>query len=353
MKLFRLSILCAVGALSSACEKAPETTAPPTVRVVKLIEIQPRQDIEVFRYPAVISAFDSSTMTFQVPGLLKEIKVKEGEGVRKGQVLARIDQRDFKTALQSAQAQYDNASLEYERAKRLIQSDAISQSVLEQRTSQHDIAKANLAQAQKALNDTVLKAPFNGVVADVHIKKFETAAAGQAVMTLQSEGLSQALVQVPASVVVNSEKINLLDVYLSLDADPTLKLPAELSENLAIADQATQTIEARFTFTPPEKLVILPGMTGTLNGQYNYSTDSSEQTKHPIVPISAVQSNAGETYVWLVESRSMRVSKQAVTVQPGVSDTVAVSGGLSVGDVIVGAGGHYLSEGVTVRPYKN
>ena len=353
MKRLKLGFLCVSGLLISSCGEPPVAEIAPAVRTAKLIKIQPSEDVEVFRYPAVVSAFDSSTMTFQVPGLLKEISVKEGEDVLKGRVLASIDQRDFKTALQSAQAQYENASLEYERAKRLIESDAISQSVLEQRASQNDIAKANLARAQKALNDTILKAPFNGVVADVHIKNFETAAAGQAVMTLQSEGLSQALVQVPASVVVNSEQINLLDVYLSLDADPTLKLPAELSENLAIADQATQTIEARFTFTPPEKLVILPGMTGTLNGHYNYSTDSSEQAKYPIVPVSAVQSNAGETYVWLVESGTMRVSKQAVTVQPGVSDTVVVSGGLSVGDVIVGAGGHYLSEGVTVRPYKN
>ena len=77
-------------------------------------------------------------------------------------------------------------------------------------------------------------------------------------MTLQSEGVSQALVQVLVSVVVNSKQIDLLDVYLSLDADPTLELPAVLSENLAIADQNTQTIEVRFTFTPPKALVILP-----------------------------------------------------------------------------------------------
>ena len=353
MMRLKLGLLCAAGLFIVACGEAAEMEAAPVMRTAKLIEIVPSKDIEVFRFPAVISAFDSSVVTFQVPGLLQDIQVKEGEDVGKGQVLARIDQRDYKTALQSAQAQYDNASLEYERAKRLIESDAISRSVLEQRESQRDIAKANFTRSQKALNDTVLRAPFNGVVADVHIKNFETAVAGQPIMTLQSNGLSQALVQVPASVVVNSEQINLLDVYLSLDADPTLKLPAELSENLAIADQATQTIEARFTFTPPKKLVILPGMTGTLNGQYNYITDSTGQVQHPIVPISAVQSEAGKTYVWLVDSETMSVSKQAVTVQPGVSNAVVVSGGLSVGDVIVGAGGHYLSEGATVRPYKN
>ena len=353
MMRLKLGLLCATGLLLAACGEAAVKEIAPVVRTAKLIEIESSKDIEVFRFPAVISAFDSSTMTFQVPGLLQDIKVKEGEDVRKGQVLARIDQRDYQTALQSAQAQYDNAALEYERAKRLIEGDAISRSVLEQRESQHDIAKANLARSQKALNDTVLKAPFNGVVADVHIKNFETAAAGQAIMTLQSDGLSQALVQVPASVVVNSDQINLLDVYLSLDADPSLKLPAVLGENLAIADQTTQTIEARFTFTPPKKLVILPGMTGTLNGQYRYAKDTPATTQNPVVPISAVQSEAGKTYVWLVESGTMRVSKQAVTVEAGVSDTVVVSGGLSVGDVIVGAGGHYLSEGATVRPYKN
>ena len=353
MTPLKLGILCTAIILLTACSESAPVKAEPVVRTAKLIEITPSKDIETFRYPAVVSAFDSSKVTFQVPGLLQDIKVKEGETVRKGQVLARLDQRDYKTALQSAQAQYDNAALEYERAKRLIEGDAISRSVLEQRESQHDIAKANLAQSQKAMNDTVLKAPFNGVVADVHIKNFETAAAGQDIMTLQSEGLSQALVQVPASVVVNSEQIDLLDVYLSLDADPSMKLPAVLSENLAIADQNTQTIEARFTFTPPKSLVILPGMTGTLNGQYRIVTDSPAGSSNPIVPISAVQSEAGSTYVWLVDSGTMRVSKQLVTVLPGVSNTVVVSGGLSVGDVIIGAGGHYLTEGAQVRPYKN
>ena len=105
-------------------------------------------------------------MSFEVGGILKELLVVEAQKVNQGDVLAKLDQRDLQAKLKSARAQFDNADAEYQRALQLIKGDVIfSRSTLEQRKSQRDVSKAQLETAEKALQDTVLLAPYSGNIA--------------------------------------------------------------------------------------------------------------------------------------------------------------------------------------------
>ena len=92
--------------------------------------------------------------------MLKELMVIEAQKVNKGEVLAKLDQRDLLAKLISARAQFKNANIEYQRALRLIKQDAISSSKLEERKSKRDVNKSQLETAKKALQDSVLIAPF-------------------------------------------------------------------------------------------------------------------------------------------------------------------------------------------------
>ncbi|MEM6536459.1 MAG: efflux RND transporter periplasmic adaptor subunit [Pseudomonadota bacterium] len=347
----RFALLTMMAGLS-ACGEPVEETAAKAVRPAKLIEISESVGVRTLRLPAVVGAASTSDLAFQVSGQMLALDIEEGQFVEKGRVLAGLDQRSFLNDVASARAQFDNAQIEFERAEKLVAADAIAQSVLDERRSARDTRRANLDTAQKALEDTVIRAPFDGVVADIFVESFENINAQVPVLTIQSQGDAEAIVQVPASLVVNIENLNPLDIQLELDAAPDLIMPAEFSEAASVSDPNTQTFETRFSFSPPGNLVVLPGMTGILTGRFETMSEEGETSLLITLPVSAVVAEAGQPYVWVVDEATMTVSRRDVVVEPGPGVNVVVTEGLEPGDVIVSAGGQYLFEGAEIRRYE-
>jgi len=320
-------------------------------RPAKLFEIAEIDDIRTQNLPAVIEAARSSDLTFEVNGTLQELLVREGDEVSRGQVIARLDPRTFRNSFATAQAEYDNANAEYERAGRLVAEDAIAQNVYEQRRTARAVARAQLDTARVTLSDTVLRAPFSGVVAVTHVERFENIAAQQEIVTLQTLGSAQAVIQVPASLVANSGQIRPVETVLTLDAAPDIRIPTSIRSTSTQADPSTQTFEMRLNFTPPPGLLILPGMTGTARARLaNVGQDVVNEGVS--IPLAAIQADGETQYVWLVNEETMRVARRNVVVASEVGELLAISEGLSQGDVIVAAGAAYLHEDMLIRPYE-
>lgn len=341
----------AFSGLLVACEPTEEVAQEPVVRPAKLIEVSESTAVRVLRLPAVVGAADTSELAFEVSGQLLELGIAEGDSVEKGQVLAKLDQRSFVNDVTSAQAQFDIAQLEFERAEQLSARDVVAQSVLDERRSVRDSAQAALDSARKRLDDTIITAPFAGIVADIYVESFESIRAQERILTLQSEGDAEAVVQVPASFVANIENLNPIDIGLALDAAAGAVMPAEFSEAASVADPDTQTFEARFSFSPPPGFLVLPGMTGILTGRFETLAENGAGEQIITLPISAVVAEAGEPFVWIVDETSMTVSRRAIEVEPGPGGSIIVRNGLESGEVVVGAGGHHLHEGAEIRRF--
>ncbi|MEM9572953.1 MAG: efflux RND transporter periplasmic adaptor subunit [Pseudomonadota bacterium] len=348
MRPFLQMITAGVIALS-ACSPSPEIESELPPRPTKTMIVEGVEPFETLRLPAIIEASELSVLTFQVPGQINELPVSAGDEVQQGQVLARLDDRDYRNQLASAQAAFDRADQEYERARALIDSNAIARATVDQRLADRNIAKASLDTAQKRVSDTVLKAPFAGTVAEVRSETFETIAASTPIITLQAERVSEAVVQMPASVVIDAEQIEDLNTWIELDAAPGIEIPVLMSETVARADAATQTFEVSFAFEAPEDLLILPGMTGTLTGQF---TRSNREQSALSLPISAIMSDAGRTFVWRVDQETQSVSRRDVETGAALGNELRVLSGLQAGDQIVIAGGPYLFEGAEIRPFQ-
>jgi len=334
----------------SACGGPDPVDAPDPVRPVKLIEVTTRTDVFRLNLPAVIEASNTSVLTFQVGGRLNELNVVEGQEVSKGTLIGRLDQRDYRNALQQAQAQYDSADSEYQRAARLIAENAIAESVYEQRKTQRDVARASLDTARKALDDTVLRTPFEGVIASVSVEQFENIGPQQQIVVLQTTGAAEALVQVPSTLVANAERVIPTNVYITLEAVPDLQVPAELLSFSTQADASTQTFPARFKFTPPEDINILPGMAGTLHSTMEFIESEQSVRNQVQIPLGAILSEGGEAFVWVVDLQTMTVSKRKIEVDKGIGERIVVLSGLAEGETIAGAGASYLFEGMKIRP---
>lgn len=327
-----------------------EQTREPAVRPVKMITLSPASEVQTSRYPAIVSAEQFSELSFQVGGLIEEVAVVEAQQVAEGDLIARLDQRDFQSQVDSARSQFRNADDEYQRAVRLAKEDAIARNVLEQRKSQRDVARAQLDSAEKAIEDTVLRAPFSGVIAQVPVRERQNIPAGELVAALMGQGALEVAIDVPARVIAESQEVERRGAFVILDAAPDNRIEATFKEADLLADTASQTYSVTFTFSPPDNLVILPGMSATveLTGARRSEAGATNRIS---VPLSAVVSQGAATYVWVVDQDSMTVSRREVTVADGIGETAVVTEGLTLGETIATAGASFLADGMQVRPW--
>lgn len=337
----------------AGCGSEPESvnqTAAKQARPAKLLQVGVSNRHELLSYPAVIQAGQSSELAFQVGGVLKELNVTEAMKVAKGDVLAKLDQRDYQTQLDVANAQFESAEAEYKRALRLIKVNAIARSDLEQRKTQRDVNKSQLEAALKSLEDTVLLAPFSGNISKVSVKKLQTIQAGKAVISVLALSKLEAKINLPSYIIANARSGSNQDssAYIVLDVAPERHIPATVKEVSLEADAELQTYEVTFHFNSQEDLNILPGMNATV-----WFKDPAKPTKSNLIsiPLAAIATQGDSQYVWVVEQATMTVSKRLIVVEAGVGENLNIISGLEAGETIVTAGTSYLSEGMSVRPW--
>lgn len=344
-----MPFLLALFILSSSCKRNSNEEIMGVIRPAKLIVVQERNDIQSSRFPATISSPRTSALSFSVSGLLTELAVNEAQRVTEGELIAKLDQRDFASKVSSTRSQFETARAEYERAERLAREDAIARNILEQRKAQMDTAQAQLDEAEKAMEDTELRAPFSGVISKIEVDQHQNVRDGQIVATMFAADTMEVIVNMPARMIAQSRSRTNMTAFILLDSAPTKPLSATFREASLDADPVSQTYEFTFSFIPPDDLIILPGMSATIKLS---SMSHMAQERPPIhVPLGAVLSDGDGQYVWIVDKETMVVSKRLIKVEDSMGETVAVRDGLVSGETIIGAGAPHLVEGTVVRPW--
>lgn len=334
--------------LLSSCSKKESVIQEEIIRPAKLFEVKASTNVRNYNFPAVVNAIASRDLAFQVTGQIETINVIEGQEIKAGDVIATLNKRRFENDLQIARTQYENAEIEFQRVEKLIADNTVSQSEYDQRLSARDVAKFQLDSAEKSMEDSILVSPFDGVIATKYTEELDSVSPSQPIVTLQTMGAAEAIIDVPASLVAQSKTIEPLETYILLDAAPEKTIEAEFIAASGQADERSQTFQVRFGFTPPENLVILPGMTGIVRSAISF--DSESGPGQITIPIGSVVSEGSEQFVWVVDTSSMTVKRQEVAIGIGMSDSLVVESGLIDGDLIVSAGASYLHEGMKIRP---
>ena len=335
----------------SSCGDKEAAAERETIRPVKMIFISASDSVKDIKLPAVIQASSSADLTFKVSGQLVEFPVSSSQKVKKGDVIGKLDTRSYQNEVTSAQTDFDAAKQDFDRAVTLLAQDAIAKKVHDQREATLKVAGARLNDAKKALEDTVLLAPFDGIISKKHVSKRDNVQALAKIATLQTIGDAEASVQVPASLVANSRNIETLESFVILDSSPDMKMPTKFVSASTEADPQTQTFKVTYAFSPTESIVILPGMTGSIEAKI---TDKNAATSSQIrVPIAAISAEGEKTFVWIIQKDSMTATRREVTVGESLGQEVLVTSGLQVGDTVAGAGGQYLHEGMKVSEFKN
>ncbi|MGJ0491822.1 efflux RND transporter periplasmic adaptor subunit [Methylobacter sp.] len=354
----------ACGALFSACGKSEEPikTVEP-VRPVKLMKVSGSLAGETRRLPGTVRASDRADLSFQVPGTLIELPVKEGQKVKKGTLVARLDPRDYETNLRNAEGVLAKAKAgliyaiaEHRRYVKVKETDAgaVSESMVELKRAAEKVARADLQSAKAtvaAANDqleyTRLKAPFDGLIAQKYVDNYQEVQAKQAILSLQNVTDVEVLMDVPELKIAPIRKTK-PRFYAEFTADPNRRFDLKVKEFATQADPATQTYRVVLMMPAPTGIRILPGM--TVNVAIEFAEDIEAGTEM-IVPAIAVFAGAeGHSQVWVVDPQTKQVHRRAVTTgELTGSDSIRIISGLNADETIAVSGVSKLREGQTVR----
>lgn len=408
LKVFGRAALVSIACLSPLVVQAQETPVRPA-KVFEVVEVS--SDV-VRIYPAITLPSREVELTFRVSGRVVELPVRAAVSVAEGDVIAQLDLANFETdvaqlesrrdqaaaelralrigaraeeivalraAVESAQAQVDQALEEFVRTEQLFERDVVAQARLDQDDAALRVAQANLqaqeenlaiglaggrpeeieageaalrgieAQLQVARNNlgyATLQAPFDGIIARRHIDNFTNVQAGQNIVLLQSLSTVHLAFDVPGPDVtaLSRSGVSQITNEVVFDALPDQLFPAEVVEFSVQADSATQTYRGRVAVEVPENSNILPGMVGRVISR------APGDAPDLVVPLTAIAAAAdGSMFVWVVGSDNTVTARDVQLGDMG-SDMVAVLDGLNVGEIVVSAGVSKLLEGMEIRP---
>ena len=140
-------------------------------------------------FPGVVDAIQSAEIGFRVSGVLNKVKVKEGEIVKKGQIIAELDKTDFVISLNAAQSDFDRTNSNFIRGSKLIKKGSISQADIDKLKAEKNIAKSQLDSAKQNLKYTILTSPFDGIVAQTYLSNFEKVTTSEKFAAIQDLSL--------------------------------------------------------------------------------------------------------------------------------------------------------------------
>ena len=351
-----LAAACLSLAVAGCREEAPEPEE--VARPVKILEVRGTGAVLTREYPGRIRAIQQADMAFEVPGRIVEFRFKEGERVEEGEVLARLDDRDFQAQLDSTRARFNNAKVNFDRAQKLFEEGALAALERDRRQTVLDSFEAELRKATKAVEDTALRAPFAGVMAKKLVEDFENVRAKQVVLILQDESHLEIRINVPERDMTGGgtqrldpdEITRRIEPRVIVTAIPDREFPARVKQIAMIADPTTRTFEATFVIERPADVSVLPGMTAKVI--ISAPAETAGRSGMRIPANATVSDDEAKAFVWLVDPSSMQVRPVPVELGELSGADVTILSGLSDGDQIAISGVHQLREGMTVRRFE-
>jgi RND family efflux transporter MFP subunit len=345
--------------LLAGCGKPPEPVEEETARVVKLLTIGSRQASMTLEYPGEIKAARSVNLGFEVAGKIIELPIEDGLAMEEGALLGRLDPSDYEAARDAAEANLRAMRSAYVRAKNIFDEGAGSQAEVDKTLRDLKVAEQDLKKAQKALDDTELKAPYTGVVGKRIADNYQNVQAKEPVLIFQDTSSLEMDVSVPERDFVRmrsgltlKERTELANPEVAISSISGRTFPARAKSFTATADPVTRTYTATFQFDRPHDVNILPGMTARVI--LNPSSETIQKYTPAgafMVPVTAIASDeTGNPFVWRVDPDSMKVSRVPVTLGQISNSSISVTGGIELGDQVATTGVARLFEGAQVRP---
>ena len=358
LKYSALALTLASVTLLAACNKDDNNTNVPAEEIARPAKIVPvvSSAINLERtYPATLEASQHADLAFRVGGQLDVLPAKAGLAVKKGDLLAQLDDRDYKNTVDERQARYDLAKIQHEQSSKLLKRQLSSQLQYDQTAAELKAARSALTAARDNLKYTKLLAPFDGVIARVDVENHQAIQAKTPIIELQNSSSMDVRFSIPESVV--SQLKNAEDGVeeenvcgsVTFHSHPNQLYKACHKEHESVADPLTRNYPTLFTLTETPQFAVLPGMSASIKLDLSPYMLESKKGDGLFLPIEAVFERDGKSLVWLVD-QDMRARKTEVIIGRVDEGLLQISGGIETGQQVIAAGVSYIQEGMLVKP---
>jgi len=357
-----IPLLLIVFILASCAAKNNQPQGPPPAVPVTVATVVSTNATYYDQFPGTINALDQINLTSQVGGYITGIYFKDGQYVKKGQLLYSIDAQIYKANynqavanLQVQEANLVKAQKDADRYNELASHDAIAKqqvdyanATLDATKKQVAAAQANVASIHSDLQFTNIYAPLTGTIGISQVKKGAVVVPGQTILNTVSTNNPIAVdftidqKNIYRFTELQQDKNVLKDsVFTIAFGDEIYPLPGHISVMDRAVDPQTGTIKVRLTF-PNDKDMLKPGMNTTVRVK-NTATKNAT-----IIPHIAVNEQLGEFSVFVVGDSSI-VHQQIVELGTAIGDSIIVKEGLKDGEKIVVQGIQNLHDGAVVK----
>jgi membrane fusion protein, multidrug efflux system len=354
----RTSLAAAISAIAPVfflCACGREAAPPETLRAVRTAEIRYDSGLDTIRYFGSVQSRYEVDQAFRVGGKVIERRVDVGQSVHEGDVVAVLDDEDYRLAVEAARQQFEaamerarQAESDWRRLQALKADGSVSDSDDEHAESELRTSRAAAAAearkldlARNQVSYAVLRASSSGVITSVRIEVGQVVNAGQPAIAIADDSTPEIVVDVPEDD-LEAFKTARYRATLAATSDESFELA--LRELSAQAAAQTRTYRARLKPATPRSLPL--GATATLIAERVETVQSSAP-----IPASALTQSEGDPALWVVRREAAHASGTValvpVTVREYRSEEVLISGP-PAGTLVVTAGVQKMAPGLRV-----
>lgn len=284
----------------------------------------------------LVASVTQATLSGQIQAAVKDVRVREGSPVKKGEILVLLDDRDLRAELTRAEAEADNAKAHLKRMRDLFTQDSVARQELENAERTFKVAEANRAAARTRVSYSVVTAPFDGLVTEKLIHAGELASPGRPLLKLEDPQRLRLEVTVAEGDLKSLSRGDRVPV--TIDALAGQALAGSVAQILPTGDPATHTVLVK---------IDLPPTSGLKTGMFGRMQLDKGTGRTLVVPRTAVIERSDLTGVYVVGSDSLAHLRWVKLGRP-VGDQVEVLSGLNQGERVL-MQGRQGNEGVRVE----
>jgi membrane fusion protein (multidrug efflux system) len=308
--------------------------APASVTLAAVRSERVSQKLEALGNARANESVDISTKTSNI---VTAVTFRDGERVKRGQVLVQLDDAQARADVAAAQAAVTESESIYNRSRELLNTQALSKSSFDQLEGTLKANRARLAAASARLEDTVIRAPFSGRVGLRRVSVGTLISPGAVITTLDDTSVIKLDFSVPENFLAGLREG--LSIRATAPAFPGRSFAGKVSSIDSRVDMATRSVIVR---------ALLANEDGALKpGMFLNVSLANDEREALIIPEEALSPEAERQFVFVVADG--KVSRREVRIGGRRPGTVEIVAGLSAGERVVVEGTQKVRDGASVK----